>query len=71
MADDDDDYVPSIDTSFTFDDKNDYYDNIDFDPLTEMKKIYYEYEGITIERSSGDSSLAENIQSSSANESKR
>ena len=36
LEDDDDDYVPSIDTSFTYDDNNDYYDNIDFDSLTEI-----------------------------------
>ena len=45
LEDDDDDYVPSIDTSFTFDDSNNYYDNIDFNSLTEMKKRVYEVEG--------------------------
>ncbi len=61
MADDDDDYVPSMDTSFTSDDNNDYYDNIDFDSLTELKKRYYEREEFTIQTSSDDSSLAENF----------
>ena len=72
LEDDDDDFFPSMDTSFTSGDNNDYYDNIDFDSLTEIKKRYYEREyGITIEKSSGDSSLTENFQSSSANSSKR
>jgi len=71
LADDDDDYVPSNDTSFTSNDNNDYYDNIDFDSLTEMKKRYYEYEGMTFETSSDNYSFAENFQSSSANSSKR
>ncbi len=71
MADDDDDYVPSMDTSFTSDDNNDYYDNIDFDSLTEIKKRFYERRGFTIQTPSDDSSLAENFQSSSANSSKR
>ena len=57
LADDDDDYVPSIDTSLTFDDHNDYYDNIDFDSLTEMKRRYYESEGFTIQTSSDDSCI--------------
>ncbi len=52
MEDDDDDYVPSINTSFTSEDINDYYDNIDFDSLTEMKKRFYESKGITIQTSS-------------------
>ena len=45
MEDRDDDFVPSSNTSFTSDDNNDYYDNIDFDSLTEMKKRVYEVEG--------------------------
>ena len=45
LEDDDDDYVPSMDTSFTSDDNNNYYDNIDFDSLTEMKKRVKEAEG--------------------------
>jgi hypothetical protein len=45
LEDDDDDYVPSIDTSFTSDDNNNYYDNIDFDSLTEMKMRFIEDEG--------------------------
>ena len=64
MAADDDDYVPSIDTSFTSDENNDYYNNIDFDSLIEMKKRYYESEGFTIQTSSDDSRflvLAENF----------
>ena len=65
MEDNDDDFVPSSNTSFTSDDNNDYYDNIDFDSLTEMKKSYYKREyGIT---SSDDSNFNENFQSSSAN----
>ena len=56
MADDDDGYVPSIDTPLTSDDNNDYYDNLNFDSWTEMKKRYYEYEKFTIETSSDDSS---------------
>ncbi len=43
--DDDDDYVPTMDTSFTSDDNNNYYDNIDFESLTEMKKRVYEAQG--------------------------
>ncbi len=57
LADDDDDYIPSMDTSFTSDDNNDYYENIDFDYLTEIKKRYYESEGFTIQTSSDDSSI--------------
>jgi hypothetical protein len=65
LEDDDDDFVPSSNTLFTSDDNNDYYDNIDFDSLTEMKKRYYEREyGIT---SSDDSNFNKNFQSSSAN----
>ncbi len=45
LEDDDDDYVPSMDTLFTSDDNNNYYDNIDFDSLTEMKKRVKEAEG--------------------------
>ena len=45
LEDYDDDYVSSIDTSFTSDDNNIYYDNIDFDSLTEMKKRVSEVEG--------------------------
>jgi hypothetical protein len=45
LEDDDDDYVPSMDTSFTSDDNNNYYDNIDFDSLTEMKMRFKEDEG--------------------------
>ena len=45
LEDDDDDYVPSIDTSFTSNDNKNYYDNIDFDSLTEIKKRVYEVEG--------------------------
>ena len=60
-----------MDTSFTSDDNNDYYDNINFDSLTEIQKRYYAREGYTIQTSSDDSSLAENFQSSSANSAKR
>ena len=45
LEDDDDDYVPSMDTSFTSDNNNNYYDNIDFDSLTETKKRVKEAEG--------------------------
>jgi hypothetical protein len=38
LSDDDDDYVPSMDTSFTSDDNNDFYDNVEFDVRTELKK---------------------------------
>ena len=69
LEDDDDDYVSSIDTSFTSEDNNDYYDNIDFDSLTEMKKRFYESEGMTIQTSSDDSSLGK-FQSSSADSAK-
>ena len=58
--DDDDEYVPSIDTSFTSDDNHDYYDNIDFDSLSEMKKRVYESKGINIQTSSDDSSKGKN-----------
>jgi hypothetical protein len=54
LADYDDDYIPSMETSFNSDDNNDYYDNIDFDFLTEIKKRYYESEGFTIRTSSDD-----------------
>jgi len=43
---DDDDYV--------------YYDNIDFDSLTEMKKRVYESKGMNIQTSSDDSSKGKN-----------
>jgi hypothetical protein len=57
LADDDDDYVPSSDTSFTSNDNNDYNDNIDFDSSIEMKKRFYDSEGMTIRTSTDDSSL--------------
>ena len=69
LANDDGDYVTSSDTSFTSDGNNDYNDNIDFDSFIEMKKRFYESEGMTIQTSSDDSSL-EKFQSSSANSAK-
>jgi hypothetical protein len=60
-----------MDTSFTSDDNNDYYDNIDFDSSTEIEKWVYERKGFTIHTSSDDSSLAENFHSSSDYSSKR
>jgi len=49
LSDDDEDYVYSNDTSFIFDDNNDYNENVAFDSQFEMAKNYYELtEGITI-----------------------
>jgi len=69
LEDDDGDYVPSSDTSFTSNDNNDYNDNVDFYSFVEMKKILYESEGMSIHTSSDVSSL-EKFQSSSADSAK-
>jgi hypothetical protein len=41
LSDDDEDYVYSNDTSFTFDDNNDYNENVDFDSQFVREKNYY------------------------------
>ena len=66
LSDDDEDYVPSNDTSFTFNDNNDRMKI----SIIEMAKRFNESEGMTIQTSSDDSSLAEKFYSSSANSTK-
>ena len=73
LSDDDEDYVNSTDTSFTVDDNNDYYGNVDFDALFERQRLYYELtEGITIHNAlSYDTTSFENVSSSSATSEKK
>jgi hypothetical protein len=42
LSGDDEDYIYSIDMSFTDDDNYDYNENVDIDSLFEMQRNYYE-----------------------------